>query len=100
MTDAANEQHYEVPARFFEAVLGPYLKYSCGYWPSPTTTFEESEVEMLELYCERAQLRDGMNVCRKLWAEFCVVETLIDFLSFSSVYVHNRLSTLAADGAL
>jgi cyclopropane-fatty-acyl-phospholipid synthase len=60
--DAANEQHYEVPARFFEAVLGPYLKYSCGYWPSPTTTFEESEVEMLELYCERAQLRDGMNV--------------------------------------
>ena len=27
-TDAANRQHYEVPARFFELVLGPRLKYS------------------------------------------------------------------------
>ena len=33
-TDAANEQHYEVPAAFFEACLGPRLKYSsCLYAP-------------------------------------------------------------------
>ena len=25
----ANTQHYEVPAAFFEAVLGPQRKYSC-----------------------------------------------------------------------
>ena len=25
---AANEQHYEVPASFYEKVLGPHLKYS------------------------------------------------------------------------
>ena len=37
-TEAANAQHYEVPAPFFQAVLGPRLKYSCGYWPAPTTT--------------------------------------------------------------
>ena len=32
-TRAANEQHYEVPTRFFQWVLGPRLKYSCALWP-------------------------------------------------------------------
>ncbi|HEX8108232.1 MAG TPA: hypothetical protein VF516_10920, partial [Kofleriaceae bacterium] len=32
--DAANAQHYEVPAAFFARVLGPHLKYSCAYWPA------------------------------------------------------------------
>jgi cyclopropane-fatty-acyl-phospholipid synthase len=27
-TKAANEQHYELPTRFFELCLGPRLKYS------------------------------------------------------------------------
>ena len=27
-----NEQHYEVPAEFFQLVLGPRLKYSCCLW--------------------------------------------------------------------
>ena len=38
------------------------MKYSCGLWPKKETTFEESEVAMLELYCERAELVDGMKV--------------------------------------
>jgi cyclopropane-fatty-acyl-phospholipid synthase len=59
---AANEQHYELPAEFFKLVLGPCLKYSSGYWPSKDTTFEQSEVAMLELYCERAGLVDGMKI--------------------------------------
>ena len=29
---AANEQHYEVPAGFYQMVLGARLKYSSGYW--------------------------------------------------------------------
>ncbi|MDP4880214.1 MAG: hypothetical protein NWR36_10050, partial [Opitutales bacterium] len=29
-TDAANEQHYEIPANYFRDVLGPHLKYSSG----------------------------------------------------------------------
>ena len=31
-TGAANRQHYEVPAEFFELVLGSHLKYSCALW--------------------------------------------------------------------
>lgn len=60
--DAANEQHYEVNAEFFKLVLGPRLKYSSAFWPKPDSTFEEAEIAMLELYCSRAQLEDGMKV--------------------------------------
>ena len=31
-TGAANAQHYEVPAPFFELCLGKRLKYSCALW--------------------------------------------------------------------
>ncbi|GAX19714.1 hypothetical protein FisN_19Hh301 [Fistulifera solaris] len=61
-TTAANEQHYEVPAAFYDLCLGPCKKYSSGYWPTPQTTFEESELHMLELYCQRAELQDGMKI--------------------------------------
>ena len=30
--EKANEQHYELPPKFFDIVLCDYLKYSCGYW--------------------------------------------------------------------
>ena len=58
----ANDQHYEVPDEFYQIVLGPFLKYSSGYWPSESTTLAESEVAMLELYCERAEIEDGMTL--------------------------------------
>lgn len=61
-TDTANTQHYEVPAKFYDLCLGPCKKYSSGLWPSSKTTFEESEVHMLDLYCERAGVEDGMKV--------------------------------------
>ncbi|CAM9527014.1 unnamed protein product [Choristocarpus tenellus] len=60
--DAANDQHYEVNAAFYNLALGPRLKYSSGFWPKPDTTFAESEVAMLEMYCVRAQLQDGMKI--------------------------------------
>lgn len=64
----ANEQHYEVPAEFYQLVLGPCLKYSCGYWPSEGTTLEQSEKAMLEIYCKRAQLKNGKTteLCSRL----------------------------------
>jgi cyclopropane-fatty-acyl-phospholipid synthase len=61
-TDLANAQHYEVPAAFYDLCLGPVKKYSSGLWPTRSTTFEESELHMLDLYCERAQLQDGMSI--------------------------------------
>jgi cyclopropane-fatty-acyl-phospholipid synthase len=58
----ANEQHYELPTRFFEFCLGTHLKYSSGYWSPTTTDLDTAERAMLELTCSRAQLRDGQNV--------------------------------------
>lgn len=61
-TDAANIQHYEVPARFFELALGPRLKYSGCLWTQGVRTLAEAEDAMLALTCERAEIRDGMEV--------------------------------------
>jgi len=61
-TGAANEQHYEIPTALYRLMLGPWMKYSCGYWPKADTSFVDSETEMLELYCRRAELEDGMTV--------------------------------------
>lgn len=59
----ANEQHYEVPDEFYYAVLGPYLKYSSGFWKDETTTLAESEIHMLDMYIERAGVdgNDGLD---------------------------------------
>lgn len=61
-TQEANEQHYEVPTRFYQLCLGKHLKYSSGYWPEDTTTFDESEAIMLQMTCERAELADGQRI--------------------------------------
>lgn len=60
--DRANAQHYELPAAFFEAVLGPRLKYSCGYFERPDASLAEAEARMLALSCERAGVEDGMSI--------------------------------------
>lgn len=61
-TDSANRQHYEVPAELFKYALGPRLKYSCALWSDTTKTLGEAEENMLDLYCQRADLHDGQDV--------------------------------------
>ena len=61
-TDAANEQHYEVPAEFFRLSLGPRLKYSCCWWPEGVDSLAAAEEASLELVCRRAELADGMEI--------------------------------------
>jgi len=61
-TDKANEQHYELPTEFFQAVLGKRLKYSACYFPTKTTTLDQAEELALQLYCERAQLKNGQQI--------------------------------------
>lgn len=59
---AANEQHYEVPAPFFERVLGPRLKYSCCYWDADARDLAAAEEAMLDLTTSRASIEDGMRI--------------------------------------
>jgi cyclopropane-fatty-acyl-phospholipid synthase len=60
--ERANEQHYEVPAGFFEQVLGRRLKYSSGLWAEGVRDLDAAEESMLSATCERAELSDGMRV--------------------------------------
>jgi cyclopropane-fatty-acyl-phospholipid synthase len=58
----ANEQHYEVPAEFFAAVLGPRRKYSACYWPQGIADIAAAEEAALALTAERAGIADGQRV--------------------------------------
>ena len=60
--EKANEQHYEVPPRLFELVLGNKLKYSSGFWPEGISSLDQSESAMLDLTSERAELVDGQDI--------------------------------------
>jgi cyclopropane-fatty-acyl-phospholipid synthase len=65
-TQAANEQHYEVPTEFYTRVLGKHLKYSSGYFPhprsAPAENLEAAEARMLALTCQRARLDNGQRI--------------------------------------
>ena len=69
-TAEANEQHYELPTRFFESVLDRHLKYSSCYFdldnPPPRDRAHEAlhaaAERMLALTTERAGIRDGDRI--------------------------------------
>lgn len=61
-TEAANAQHYEVPAEFFALVLGPNRKYSSCFYKTRESTLQEAEEEALRQTVERAGLSDGQSV--------------------------------------
>jgi cyclopropane-fatty-acyl-phospholipid synthase len=63
-TTEANQQHDELPTRFFEYCLGRHLKYSCGYWLPGTAggDLDTAEKTMLDLTCKRADLHDGQSI--------------------------------------
>ncbi|HEY4065581.1 MAG TPA: cyclopropane-fatty-acyl-phospholipid synthase family protein [Burkholderiaceae bacterium] len=63
LPEKANEQHYELPAAFFAAVLGPHRKYSSCYWPGGTATgLADAEAAALQISCERAGIADGQRI--------------------------------------
>ncbi|MHA4807086.1 SAM-dependent methyltransferase [Flavitalea flava] len=61
-TREANEQHFELPTSFYQFCLGKHLKYSSGYWNPGVTDLDQAEADMLELTCQRAELKDGQQV--------------------------------------
>ncbi|ODA66701.1 Cyclopropane-fatty-acyl-phospholipid synthase [Methyloligella halotolerans] len=61
-TDTANEQHYELPAAFFEHVLGPQRKYSCCHYDGPDSTLAEAEESALRQTAHHADLADGQTI--------------------------------------
>ncbi|KAF5194892.1 (S)-coclaurine N-methyltransferase [Thalictrum thalictroides] len=60
--DSLDSQIYEVPIDFLKIMNGSTLKLSCCYFQDDSTTLDEAEIAMLDLYCERAQIKDGHSV--------------------------------------
>lgn len=60
--DEANAQHYEVPAAFYELVLGPHRKYSCCYYDHAHSTLVQAEESALKRTCENAALAEGQDI--------------------------------------
>jgi cyclopropane-fatty-acyl-phospholipid synthase len=58
----ANAQHYELPARFFELVLGPHRKYSCCLYDEDGDTLATAEERALAKTAEHALLADGQEI--------------------------------------
>lgn len=61
-SEKANDQHYEIPAEFFQLVLGPHLKYSGTLWPPGVATLAEAEVTGLRESCLHADLNNGQRI--------------------------------------
>jgi cyclopropane-fatty-acyl-phospholipid synthase len=61
-TGLANAQHYEIPAAFFGAFLGPQRKYSSFFYPTGRATFEDAEEIALAETARHAALQDGQDI--------------------------------------
>ncbi len=54
---ASISYHYDLPADFYRAWLGPTLVYSCAYFRDPTECLESAQTNKLELICRKLGLR-------------------------------------------
>ena len=61
-TGEANQQHYEIPASFFQQVLGHRYKYSCCYFENDRVSLDAAEDRALEITVENADLHDGQKI--------------------------------------
>ena len=60
--NAANAQHYELPAAFCQFILGPQMKYSCCYYDRGVDDLGATEEQALRRIAENADLDDGQSI--------------------------------------
>jgi cyclopropane-fatty-acyl-phospholipid synthase len=56
---AAIRYHYDLPALFFEKMLGPTMLYTSGMWESADETLESAQHRKLETICRKLRLKAG-----------------------------------------
>ncbi|MBZ4201265.1 MAG: cyclopropane-fatty-acyl-phospholipid synthase family protein [Methylotenera sp.] len=62
LPEMANAQHYEVPAAFFDLVLGKHRKYSSCYWPNGIHHLDDAEQQALTQTTLHADLKNGQAI--------------------------------------
>lgn len=58
---AVGERHYDLGNELYEAMLGRYLVYSCGYWRH-AENLDQAQEAKLDLVCRKLGLQPGMRV--------------------------------------
>ncbi|KAI3853285.1 hypothetical protein MKW92_014518 [Papaver armeniacum] len=61
-TDASENETYELPTPVLEAAFGSTLKFSALYFKEESMTLDEAEIAAYELYCERAEIKNGQTI--------------------------------------
>ena len=61
-TQAANEQHHELPPGILELFLGPCRKYSCCLYYLPDLSLAQAEARAIDETIEHAALADGQKI--------------------------------------
>jgi len=56
------ERHYDLDNEFYEAMLDPWMQYSCGYWIGGAKSLAEAQERKLDLACRKLRLRSGHRV--------------------------------------
>ena len=105
--EKANEQHYEVPAAFFEKVLGSHLKYSSAYWPVGVNTLDDAEIAAFRETCRHGQIEDRQHILElgcgwgslTLWMAETYPHSQITAVSNSRTQ-HEYIQTLAKERRL
>ncbi len=54
-------EHYDLGNDLYQAMLDPYMAYSCGYW-TRATTLEQAQEAKLDLICRKLGLARGMTL--------------------------------------
>ncbi len=57
----AVERHYDIGNELYQAMLDPYLQYSCGYW-NHATDLEEAQIAKMDLICRKLDLHAGLRL--------------------------------------
>jgi cyclopropane-fatty-acyl-phospholipid synthase len=56
------EIHYDLGNPFYEAMLDPYMQYTCGYWSGGATNLDQAQEAKLDLVCRKLDLQPGQTV--------------------------------------
>lgn len=56
------EIHYDLGNAFYEAMLDPYMQYTCGYWSGGAKNLVEAQEAKLDLVCRKLDLKPGEKV--------------------------------------
>jgi cyclopropane-fatty-acyl-phospholipid synthase len=54
--------HYDIGNAFYEAMLDPYMQYTCAYWNGTATDLASAQEAKLDLICRKLDLAPGEKI--------------------------------------